>query len=153
MGSSGAVTVAAPHIAFNHEDHVGGIVPVSADYHAGVVFGVARQILRVGREGEPLLPDRRCAAVGVSLRAHFLPGHIGVVKVAESRLHAGDVDAFSRVVGVVAGGLGVMASVFGMVGVALWGIHGLVPFSVEDCLADVCFADVLLSLILARWML
>ena len=121
MGACGAVAVAAPHIAFYHEDHVGGIVPVSADDHAGVVFGVARQILRVGREGEPLLPDRRCAAVGVSLRAHLLPWHIGVVKVAKSRLYAGDVDALSRVVGVVAGGLGA-------VGVALWGIHGLFLF-------------------------
>ena len=44
------------HLAFQHEDDVRREVPVPAHHHARVVTGVDRQVLGVGREGQPLLP-------------------------------------------------------------------------------------------------
>ena len=51
----------------------------------GSYRGVERQVLRIGREREPLLPHRGLGAVGVALPLHLLPGDIGVVEVTEHR--------------------------------------------------------------------
>ena len=41
--------------------------------HAGVVLGIERQVLRVGREGQPLFPDGGLAAIGIALPLDLLP--------------------------------------------------------------------------------
>ena len=57
-------------VAFDHEHDVRAEVAVAAHDHAGVVRRVEREVLRLGREREPLLADvrtrcrRRCVGPG-----------------------------------------------------------------------------------------
>jgi hypothetical protein len=53
---------------------------------AGVPFGVKREILRIGRKGEPLLPDRRGGPIGAADALDLLPLLIGVIEMTEDRL-------------------------------------------------------------------
>ncbi len=46
----------------------------------GSYLRVQREVLRVGGEGEPLLPDARLRAVGVALAFDLLPAHLRVVE-------------------------------------------------------------------------
>ena len=54
-----------------------------ADDHPRVPAGVEREVGRVGREGQPLLPHRRGRPVGIADGLDLLPGDVGVVEVPE----------------------------------------------------------------------
>ena len=86
VGAGRAVPVPAPHVPLDDEQDVRAVVAVATDDDAGVPLGVEREVLGIGREGQPLLPHRRHRPVGVADRLHLLPGDVGVVGVAERRL-------------------------------------------------------------------
>src|SRR5436853_26654 len=79
---------AGPRPAFDEEDDVRAEVAVPADDHARRPLGDQRQVLRLGRECEPLLEGGPFGPVGVALAPNLLPRHVGVVDVAERRLEA-----------------------------------------------------------------
>src|SRR6202012_2618293 len=70
MGASWAIAVAAPHVALDHKDDMRAIMTVLAGDNARIPLGIEREILRVGREGETLFPDRRLGAILASDAAH-----------------------------------------------------------------------------------
>ena len=89
VGPGGAASVTAEDLARQDHDDVRAEVSVPSLDDPRVPPGVERQVERVGREGEPLLPHRGDGAVGQPHGADLLPGDIEIVEMAEDRFEPG----------------------------------------------------------------
>lgn len=89
MGASGASPVTAEDLAVEDHDDVRAEVTVSPLNDSGIPPRVQRQIERISREGQPLLPDRGDGAVRQSHSAHLLPRDIEIIEVAEAWFELG----------------------------------------------------------------
>ncbi len=85
MSADRASPVAANDLALEDHDDMRAEMTVSPLEDTGIPPGVERQILRVGREGQPLLPYRSNGAIGQPDGANLLPRYVSIVQVAKDR--------------------------------------------------------------------